>query len=475
MMTLSAVARIVQGEFQGADAMMTAVATDSRAINHGDLFVAIPGQHYDGHDFVSRAGRNGAVGAMVSRSIDTDLARIKVPDTTRAMGQLARHWRALFHIPVLAITGSNGKTTITAMAGSILNRCGTCLCPEKSFNNQWGVPLTLLKLNNRHDFAVIEMGTNHAGEIACLSQITRPTLALISNVSAAHLQGLESLEKIAQAKAEIYSGLSENHTAVVNADDPFSEQWMRQIKSRLKTGRMVSFGIEHPADVSASNMQSAWRGSRFDLNIGDQCIGIRLPLPGIHNISNALAAAAVCYAAGAGMEAIKTGLENVAPVPGRLHIRNGLNGSAVIDDSYNANPQSARSAMDMLAHFNGLRIAVLGAMAELGETSKQLHIEIGEYAKQTGISRLYCLADRGNMDAQHYAKGFGAGGRVYADIDQLVRALKNHLEKGVAVLVKGSRCAGMERIVDAITVDARGNNHTGSMSDYKGSGKRAVA
>lgn len=467
MMVLSEAANVVQGKLHGADALFTTVAIDSRAIERGDLFVAIPGEKFDGHDFVAQAEQQGAVGAMVSAAVHSDrtqiaLPQIKVSDTTQALGQLASHWRLRFAIPVLAITGSNGKTTVTAMATAILKQCGNCLSPKGSFNNQWGVPLTLLKLTEQHDFAVTEMGTNHIGEIAYLSHLTQPTIALINNVGNAHLEGLDNLPQIAQAKAEIFSGLKENGTAVINADEPFSGQWLAQVKHQLTSGRVISFAMEKPADLSITNLQSEWLSSRFDLHISDgqdaqnatQQIAIKLALPGRHNVMNALAAAAICYAAGATMQAIKSGLENVQAVNGRLNPRPGLKGCVVIDDSYNANPQSIKAGIDVLANFCGIKILVLGAMAELGKTSKQQHNEVGRYANKKRIDILLCLLSQddngGNHDAKNYAQGFGKGAQVFQRLDDLVTELKGNLSADVAVLVKGSRLAMMERVVSEI-------------------------
>ena len=448
-MMLSEVAHVVHGKQYGADAQFAAVVTDSRTIKRGDLFVAIRGDKFDGHDFIAQAAEKGAVGAMISTAVETDLGHIKVADTTQALGQLASHWRSHFAIPILAVTGSNGKTTVTAMAASILNQCGNCLSPEGSFNNQWGVPLTLLKLNERHDFAVIEMGTNHIGEIANLSRMTRPTIALINNAASAHLEGLSNLKQIAFAKAEIFCGLNECGDALINADDQFSEQWFSLLKAQLKNGRVISFALDNFADVRVTDMQLDWLNSRFTLHIAMQYIDINLALPGRHNVLNALAAAALCYAAGAPIQNIKIGLEKMQPVSGRLNLKAGLAGSKVIDDSYNANPESIKAAIDVLANFAGEKILVLGAMAELGESSKQLHHEVGHYAYQKHIDILYCLGQAN--DVRYYTQGYGAGGRTFEMRDDLIAELKCHLSAGVAVLVKGSRSAMMERVVAEIT------------------------
>jgi UDP-N-acetylmuramoyl-tripeptide--D-alanyl-D-alanine ligase len=464
MMELSEAARIVNGKLRGIDAVFTAVTTDSRAIDQGDLFIAIPGENFDGHNFVPEAGQKGAAGAIVSSPIDTELAQIEVPDTTRALGELASQWRSRFDIPVLAITGSNGKTTVTAMTASILNHRGNCLSPERSFNNQWGVPLTLLRLKSGHDFAVIEMGTNHMGEIDYLSKITRPTVAVITNVASAHLEGLNSLEQIAEAKAEIFSGLNESGAAVINIDDRFSRQWHDQASVRLKQGRVITFGIENPADVSVSNLQPQWFSSAFDLHINEQCQTVTLPLPGRHNVMNALASAAICHAAGVSMADIKEGLESAQGVAGRLDLKQGIRGSLVIDDSYNANPQSIKAGIDVLSEFQGKKILVLGAMAELGQASSQLHREVGQYAKRNGVETLFCLVPKGVAHGAEYAAGFGEGAQVYDSIDPLVSALENHLDNNVAVLVKGSRSSTMERVVAEIIE----RDHAGDMPADQG-------
>ncbi len=457
-MMLSEVAHIVQGHIvkgngHGSDARCAAVVTDSRAVEHGDLFIAIVGEKFDGHDFVAQAAEKGALGAMVSTVMGVQLGQIKVADTTQAMGQLASHWRSRFDIPVLAVTGSNGKTTVTAMAASILNQCGHCLHPKGSFNNQWGVPLTLLKLNERHDFAVIEMGANHLGEIANLSRITQPTIALINNVAAAHLEGLDNQPQIARAKAEIFCGLNECGTAIINADDPFSGQWFSFLKTQLKKARVISFSMEKPADLGITNLQSAWLDSRFTLHIARQHIDIHLALAGKHNVMNALAAAAICYAAGATIQTIKIGLEKMQAVAGRLNLKAGLVGCQVIDDSYNANPQSVKAAIDVLVNFDGHKILVLGVMDELGVASAQLHREVGQYAYQKGIDTLYCLGQ--DNHAREYVQGYGQGSRMFATADDLVVELKGNLSADVAVLVKGSRSSMMERVVDAIIAEER--------------------
>ncbi len=455
MMTLSEAAHIVDGTLLGIDAGFTSVSTDSRVIEPGGLFVAIPGEKHDGHAFVSQASSMGAVGAMVSNVSSTmpstmgesKLALIEAPDTTVALGQLGKDWRSRFDIPVIAITGSNGKTTVTQMTASILEQCGRCLAPEKSFNNQWGVPLTLLKLTDCHRFAVIEMGTSHPGEIEYLTRLTRPTVALINNVAPAHLEGLGDIRQIASAKAEIFLGLPDTGVAILNADDEFYTEWVAGINTSCPDATILSFAIDAKADVSARNAESGNRTSQFELQIEDQVKQINLPLPGRHNIMNALAASAICFTAGVGLTGIKDGLEKASGVTGRLDVRPGLKGSTIIDDSYNANPASMKAAINVLRQCKGKKILVLGAMAELGKTSPQLHEEVGVYAKTQGIDRLYCYSPGHNNHARYYAGRFGGSASVFDSMEELLKTAKQTLAPDVAMLIKGSRSSRMERVV----------------------------
>ena len=455
MMALSEAARIVQGTRSGNDAEFTSVSTDSRAVRQGGLFVAIPGERLDGHAFLSRASTMGAVGAVVSdmtlNLAESNLALIGVPDTTVALGQLGKDWRSRFNIPVAAITGSNGKTTVTAMTASIFEQWGRCLVPEKSFNNEWGVPLTLLKLTDRHRFAVIEMGTNHPGEIEYLARLTRPTIALINNVAPAHLEGLGSIRQIASEKAGIFRGLPDSGIAVLNADDEFYSEWVTGIHASRPETTIVSFAMDAKADVSARNAEPGARTSQFDLQVEGQSISVNLPLPGHHNIMNALAASAICFAAGAALAMIKDGLETVSGMTGRLDIRPGLNGSTIIDDSYNANPASMKAAIHVLQQCRGKKILVLGAMAELGETSPQLHEEVGAYAKIHGIDRLYCYSRDHNDHARFYVGRFGDSAWVFDSMEELQKTAKQTLAPDVVMLIKGSRSSRMESLVHQVT------------------------
>ena len=449
-MVLSRAAEIMGGVLNGQDAKFKAVSTDSRSINSGELFFAIQGEKSDGHDYLDQVHKNHAAGAVVSRTTETNLPTIEVADTTKALGQLGSDWRMAFDIPVIAITGSNGKTTVTSLVASILSREGGCLHPEKSFNNQWGVPLTLLKLNSNHRFAVIEMGMNHPGEIEYLSALTRPTVALVNNIGAAHLEGLGSVEAIARAKSEIYSGLQAGGTVVINRDDAFQNHF-RQLALELdKSLRIIQFGLDNPGDITARNLRYESGRTEFELVVGDRSGLVSLPLPGRHNVMNALAAATVCHSLDLDIESIAAGLGEAAAVSGRLVARQGARGSTLIDDSYNANPVSIKAGIDVLAGYNGKRILVLGHMAELGEASAELHRQVGKIAAIAGIDSLFVLASEGHEFAREYAAGFGTQANVFESIETLVPALKHELDDNTTVLVKGSRSSRMERVVSAL-------------------------
>lgn len=447
MMTLSEAAAVVGGELHGNGASFKSVSIDSRTLCSGGLFVAIPGVAHDGHDFVAKSAASGAAGAMVANLQPVPIPQIKVADTTRSLGMLARNWRECFNIPILAITGSNGKTTVTRMVTSILAEIGACLSPEKSFNNQWGVPLTLLGLNESHQFAVIEMGTNGPGEIDYLSRLTRPTIALINNVSAAHVEGLGDVRQISRAKSEIFSGMGKRGTAIINLDDPLHRDWQSHFKACVPDGDILTFGSAREAMIRSANPNPDWQQSAFELVIGQQAIHVVLPLPGIHNIHNATASAALAYAAGADTESIRKGLENTSGAPGRLRRVKGIKGAELLDDSYNANPRSVMAAIDVLANYPGRKILVLGEMAELGPAGPEYHRQVGAYARQRHLDQFYCLGQQASGLSASYAEGFGKGAVHASDADELIDELVRQLDANTAVLVKGSRSSGMESIV----------------------------
>ena len=465
-MQLGEAATVMRGELCGRDARFDGVAIDSRNVLRGDLFVAIDGEHHDGHDFIQQAAQRGAVGAVVAKRVGkrvanqlgNGIAQVAVRDTTFALGQLGAHWRARFDAPLIAITGSNGKTTVTALTACILNRAGDCLAPRASFNNQWGVPLTLLRLRARHSHVVIEMGMNHPGEIDYLSRLSQPTIALINNAAPAHLAGLRDVRAVARAKGEILNGLDEHGVAVLNADNRFYEMWRESLGKR----RALSFGMRDSAQVRATDVVCSARGVSFELHLCGQRARVHLALLGAHNAYNACAAAACAHAAGADLAQIAAGLDAFESLGGRLQWRDGMHGAQLLDDTYNANPASMNAALDALAHWRGARIAVLGAMAELGEQSDAFHHAVGAYARKCGVRRLFCLYAEDNPTAlrgvQNYLRGFGADdnddARAFADIDALLVELTPQLTDDAAVLIKGSRAATMERVVARLTATA---------------------
>jgi UDP-N-acetylmuramoyl-tripeptide--D-alanyl-D-alanine ligase len=454
MMALNEAAQALGAECIGRDTALAGVSTDTRSLRPGELFVALQGPHFDGHDFIAQAAAAGAAAALVSRAVETDLPLLRVEDTRLALARLAHAHRARFAIPLVAVTGSNGKTTVKEMLAAILGQTGPVLATRGNLNNDIGVPLTLLRLTAEHRRAVIEMGANHPGEIACLTALAHPTVALVTNAGPAHLEGFGSIEGVAHAKGEIYCGLAPGGVAVINADDAYAPLWERLNEQR----RCLRFGMRESADVSADPggmhlvIEGAQVHTRFTLRTPSGAVDVRLPLAGRHNVMNALAAAAAALATGAGLEEIRAGLQDLRGVNGRLQLRPGVGGAWIIDDSYNANPASVAAAIDVLAAYPGMRWLLLGDMAELGESGEALHRQAGEQARAAGIDRLWATGShsRAAVDA------FGAGGRHFATQDELAEAVRAGLHPAAAVLVKGSRSARMERVVEALTIPATG-------------------
>lgn len=440
-MQLSEAARVLNASQTGADVEFRGVSTDTRTLSGGNLFVALQGPHFDGHDYIEQARSNGAVAAAVSRETRDELPKIEVPDTRLALGGLATHWRAQFDLPVIAVTGSNGKTTVKEMLAAILRRCGETLVTRGNFNNDIGVPHTLFGLGSEHDYAVVELGANHPGEIAYLTGLVRPTVALVNNAGPAHLEGFGSIEGVAHAKGELYAGAERTAVCVINADDAWTALWKRLAAPR----QVVTFGLGAGADVSAE-----WRG---DLNGSD--VELRTPggsavthiaLPGRHNVMNALAATAAALAAGIDLEAIARGLRDMRTVHGRWESRSGRNGACIIDDTYNANPGSLEAGLALLSAAGGETWLVLGSMGELGETGEQLHRDMGEAARRSGVRHLFTLGRLAGLAAN----AFGEGATAFDTVDDLGAALRPMLHEGVTALVKGSRAMQMERVVEAL-------------------------
>ena len=449
-LSLSDSARLINGHVSGKDVSFSAVSTDSRNLQSGQLFVALSGQNFDGHDYLPQVQQAGAAAAMVQRVIDTDLPCLLVQDTLKGLGALASVWRERGKAMVAAITGSNGKTTVKEMLAAIMERKGAVLATQGNLNNEIGLPLTLLRLQDE-EYAVVEMGANHPGEIDILTRIARPDVALITNAGRAHLEGFGSVEGVAKAKGEIINGLSEDGTFVLNADDAWSDYWREQAGSR----EIVSFGFDRSADVSASidGVLPEWREdgfyNRFQVCTPKGGFDVELALAGLHNCRNALAAIAVASVMGADQDEIREGLKSVRPVKGRLCSLNGADGVRIIDDSYNANPDSVSAAIDVLTGMGGAAqrlFLVLGELAEVGEDIDVVYKQLGEKARESGVDRLYATGAAAAM-----ARSFGQGGHGFDKKEQLLEQLKNELRSGDMVLIKGSRSSGMESVVAGLS------------------------
>lgn len=441
MELLSAAARRLHVALQDADARYLRVVTDSRALQAGDLFVALKGEHFDAHNFVAEAATKGAVGAIVSSKVDAPIAQLVVPDTLLALQALAASWRADFDLPLIGVTGSNGKTTTKQLLASVFAARGPVLATEGNLNNHIGVPLTLAKLRADHRTAVVEMGASNSGEIALLAKLAQPSVGIVTQAGDAHLEGFGSREGVARAKGELFSALNDG-VAVINADDAYAGLW----KKLAGDNRIVSFGFAAHAQVRAEDLLSTPDGNRFTLLTPDGSTTVNLPLPGRHNIANALAAAAAGHALGLSVAAIADGLQKVEPPKGRVVIHSTATGARLIDDTYNANPSSLAAAMALLAKEPGQRVLVLGDMAELGPTADELHARAGIEAKALGLNALFTLGAR----SAHAAKTFGIGGKAFTTLDELIEALRPQLRVLTTVLVKGSRSARMERVVAAL-------------------------
>ena len=445
MMTLLSAALAIGAQVQGPEGTFTAVTSDSRTIAAGDLFVAIKGDHFDGHAFVADAIKQGAAGALVSQEFAAThptLPLIAVADTRLALGALAAAWRARFTLPLIGVTGSNGKTTVKEMCAAILRtQGGEVLATIGNLNNDIGVPLTLLKLRDTHASAVIEMGMNHAGEIDYLTRLAKPTVAVVINAQRAHLAGLGTVQDIGLAKGEIFAGLDKEGIAVFNADDAQAELWHTLAQNNLQ----LTFGMREAADV-CGDFTPQGLGGALRLSTPWGVTNIPLGVPGQHNAMNACAAAAATLATGVTLDMVAQGLAEFKGVKGRLQQWRGPHGALIMDDTYNANPDSMRAAIDVLIGIPGRRIFVMGDMGETGEAAAQFHDEVGGYAKSHGIDRLLCL---GELSAAA-AHNFGEGGEYFPHIEALIKTLRAELDEHTTVLVKGSRFMRMERVVNAL-------------------------
>lgn len=444
-MHLSELVKRLGARLVGGDAEFRRLSTDTRSAKHGDLFLALRGERFDAHDFLEQAAGRGVCALVVEREApEVPLPQLIVKDTLEALGQIAAINRDRFTGPLVAITGSSGKTTVKTMLAGILVREGAVLATRGNLNNHIGVPLTLLELDSAHEYAVIEMGASGVGEIESYCRLARPDIALVNNVMAAHIEGFGSLEKVALAKGEIYQGLTEQGIAVINQDDGFAPQWLADIGQR----KVLRFSLDKAdTDCWAKDVKSRSDGVDFVLVTPQGEAEVRLAVPGEHSVRNALAAASCAVALGVSPEAIARGLESFEPVAGRMSARRGYAGALVIDDSYNANPGSVRAAIEVLASQDGKRILVLGDMAELGDQSEAAHRELGECARAKGIEQLVTL---GPLSA-HAARAFGPQGRQFNSHEAVIAALKEELNGQTRVLVKGSRSARMDVVVRGLS------------------------
>lgn len=445
-MPLSRAASRLNARLVGPDVVFSGCSTDSRTIEQGNLFIALKGERFDGHEFVPIAEQSGASSLMLERDVSHSLPMLKVENTRKAMGLLAGFWRTRLAIPLVAITGSNGKTTVKEMVKHILSGVADVHATSGNLNNDIGVPITLFGMARRHQYAVIEMGANHPGEIEWLSAIAQPDVALITQCAPAHLEGFGGIEGVARAKAEIYSGLRAGGTAIINADDQYAEFW----QSCCENKRKMTFAIDaKAADVFASGIETLSNDALTGFELVTESGGIRINmhLLGIHNVMNALAAAACCLSLGISLAAIKSGLEQMSAVKGRLQFKPGVNDSRFIDDTYNANPASLNAALDVLGGYQGARYLVLGDMGELGETAKQFHCAAGRAAKAAGVDGLYSIGEL-SLDA---SREFGRGGLHFDSVADLIDALSRVLNENTVVLVKGSRSMKMEKVVNEFT------------------------
>jgi UDP-N-acetylmuramoyl-tripeptide--D-alanyl-D-alanine ligase len=443
-------------QLHGGDVAFTRVTTDSRQIQPGDLFLALRGERFDGHEFLAAAATAGACGLVVEqRNPDIALPQLVVRDSLLALGQIAALNRAAFHGPLMAITGSSGKTTVKTMIANILRECGSVLMTQGNFNNHIGVPLTLLQIDSQHEYAVIEMGASAEREIAYLCELAQPDIALINNVMPAHIEGFGSIEGIARAKGEIYQGLVAGGTAIVNLDDVFAAQWLAQLSN--KKVQTVALSNE-AANCFARDLQHTADGVRFTLVLQQQTINIELAASGEHSVRNALMAATCAAAAGATLAQIKKGLAGFAPVAGRMSRHVAPGGAVIIDDSYNANPGSVRAAIDVLAIEKMHTILVLGDMGELGEQAQALHADVGGYAKARGVNQLLSV---GTL-SRNASEAFGENAQHFATQAELIQHLKDEATNNKLILIKGSRSAKMDVVVRelcAASSDSTGEQH----------------
>lgn len=444
-MSLSAIAKASGAKLKD-NARFMSVSTDSRLLEKGDLFVALPGERFDSHTFVAQAYERGAIAAVVNHDVPVDMPMLIASDTRQVLGVIARENRRRFTGPVVAVTGSAGKTTCKNMVASILAQTGEGICTQGNLNNEIGVPQTLLRINADHQWAVIEMGASKPGDIAYLSQWAEPNVAIVTHAMAAHMEGFGDVVTVAKTKGELFAGLSTSGIAVVNLDTPFTEQWLAQVGDK----KTITFSMRDVrADVVARDSCMLWqvpnKGITFTLCARDEMIDVMIPLLGMHNITNALAASCAALALDIDLATIRQGLATVRAEPGRLEVLPGKGSICLIDDSYNANPSAVKAAIDVLAASQSRTCLILGNMAELGERSAEFHHEMGCYAQQQGIDQVIAIGQWSGA----IVAGFGQGASRFDRMSDLLSYCAQGIDADV-VLVKGSRSAAMETVVDVL-------------------------
>jgi UDP-N-acetylmuramoyl-tripeptide--D-alanyl-D-alanine ligase len=450
--SLNELLSVVPGATLTAPASFSGVTTNSKTVEAGNLFVALRGERFDAHDFIADVAALGAAAVVVERLPDgLPIPALIVPDTRYALGQIAQLWRKRFTMPLIGVTGSNGKTTVKEMIAAILSAAfGTdhFLATRGNLNNEIGVPLTLFNLNAQHRAAVVELGMNHPGEIARLTEIALPTVGVVNNAQREHQEFMASVAAVAAENGAVISGLSEEGCAVFPADDEFAPLWTSYAGSR----RLITFALDKQASVTAQ-----WRatdfGSEITLNARGEQVSFVLSAAGQHNVRNALAACAATLAVGINLEIIARGLSDFTPVAGRLQKKQATNGAIVIDDTYNANPDSVRAAIDVLANAPAPRTLVLGDMGEVGSEGVAFHEEIGEYARARHIDQLFTVGEL----ARHASRAFGRPARHFETMETLNEEVAS-VPPGASVLVKGSRFMKMERVVQKLTGAAMGGH-----------------
>ncbi|HBV38824.1 MAG TPA: UDP-N-acetylmuramoyl-tripeptide--D-alanyl-D-alanine ligase [Erwinia sp.] len=444
-LSLQKLADITDGEVVGSDLTFSEVTTDTRKVSAGCLFIALKGERFDAHELVGEAIAAGSSALLVSKHLPVAVPQVIVADTRVALGQLAGWVRQQSTARVVALTGSSGKTSVKEMTAAILRQCGETLYTAGNLNNDIGVPLTLLRLTAKHQFAVIELGANHQGEIAWTTSLVQPETALVNNLAAAHLEGFGSLAGVAKAKGEIFQGLPDNGTAILNVDSNDLTNWQPMLEG--KTVWRFSAQPQAESDFSASDIQITSAGTHFMMQTPAGRVAVQLPLPGRHNIANALAAAALALSVGASLEAIQLGLSKLEAVPGRLFpILLGEN-QLLLDDSYNANVGSMTAAAQVLADMPGYRVMVTGDMAELGEEAEACHREVGEAARRAGVDKVLSVGGLSRFISE--ASGVGEHFTDKAAVTARLQILLAE-QPTITILVKGSRSAAMEQVVQSL-------------------------